>query len=204
MKAIFLGVILFLVGSVIWGLLNLGVFKSVSFQTSPDNVTTRYELLAVSKNGAYHEINDTLIALEKWAAEKQINCNETFGLFYDNPDVVEQQRLRADVGCVIPTEDVAKLNEINLSTEKILEKDSLKRLTVTSSKVLIANFSGSPWLGPYKVYGQAQQRFHDMGAAFQFPVLEIYKTKEAVPHTEYVFFILAPEVTGHPEELQNK
>lgn len=203
MKAIFLGVVLFIVGSIVWGILNLGVFKSATFEFSTENQTMQYELLAISKNGAYHEINDTLVALEKWAEEKKISCNETFGLFYDNPDVVESARLRADVGCVLPAESLESLKQINLAEEKILKKDSLKHLTLTASKILLASFAGSPWLGPYKVYGEAHNKLSQAGTSSQFPVLEIYKTKAAVPHTEYVFFISPPEIMERLSESRS-
>ncbi len=203
MKTVFLMVVLTVAGSVIWGIINLGVFKNVEFENSPENTTVQFQLLGVSKNGAYHEINETLLELEKWAAEKNFNCNDTFGLYYDNPDVVEPARLRADVGCVIRSEDFTRINAMNLTEEKILKKDLLKRMTLSASQILTARFGGSPWIGPYKVYSKAQKKFYEMGATFQFPVLEIYKTKEAVPHTEYLFFLKAPEIRTDSAEPQS-
>lgn len=195
MKTVLLGMVLFLVTAIIWGVFNLGIFKSVMFETATAPSPIRYNLFTVARTGAYHKINETLIDLEKWAAENNLNCTETFGLFYDDPDFIEEARLRSDAGCLVPTEEINAYTQ-KLSDPKLLEKHQprLVSLETDTAMVVKAQFTGSPWLGPYKVYAAAKNRFADLQTPFQFPVLEIYKIHEQPPKTEYLFFLKQPTI----------
>ncbi|MFN8944811.1 MAG: hypothetical protein ACK5WZ_09315 [Pseudobdellovibrionaceae bacterium] len=202
MKFVFLSLVLFLFGSIIWGIFNLGVFKEVTFEQTDVAEPVTFHLLAISKTGAYHEINSVLVDLETWAASKKINCRQTFGLFYDDPDLVEESRLRADVGCVIVPEE---LNEISKHTsDPELKKYKARRLILKtdSSQILTAVFSGSPWLGPLKVYSGARKRFHELQTDFQFPVLETYNIADKNPHTHYIFFLKQVQISPVLDMIQ--
>jgi DNA gyrase inhibitor GyrI len=39
--------------------------------------------------------------VESWAKEKGIDCKDSFGQYLDNPDIVEEARLKARVGCMV-------------------------------------------------------------------------------------------------------
>lgn len=193
MKTLLFGIVVFIFATLIWGVVNLGVFKSVELQAGSGNGIQKFDLLAVATTGAYYKINDILVDLETWAHANGIDCQATFGLFHDDPSFVEEARQRADVGCVILQDQVETVTE-KIQQESLQKKHPARmiQLTTEENKTLAAQFNGSPWLGPYKVYAKAQTYFHDHQIPFNFPVMEIYHTKDTPPHTNYLFFFQPP------------
>jgi len=94
-----LGVIIGIAGYFFW---YLGAFKPVELLEKP---VGPLHLIYKKHVGPYHKIVSTLDEVEKWAKENQVPCGRTFGEFLDNPNTVEEGRLRANCGCVIESEN---------------------------------------------------------------------------------------------------
>ncbi len=127
-----------------------GAFKNVTIGTD-----TRGPFVLIYKNytGPYHKILSTIEIAEKWAKDNSVDCKYTFGEYFDNPEIVEEGRLRARAGCLIEKLDqqkMAELKKITLPTDFIIEE-------YPSKKMVIALFTGSPGIGPYKVYPKAAE-----------------------------------------------
>ena len=145
-----------------------GAFKSVAVgldQRGP------YTLIYKDHIGPYHKIIETLESIEKWAKENQVNCQFTFGEYLDNPNLVEEGRLRARTGCLIEnknTQDIEKAKSLALPFD-------LKITEYPKTKAVIALFTGSPGIGPYKVYPKAEDYMREQKLTPTGPVLEIYE-----------------------------
>lgn len=171
MGRLLLGFGVFLIGGMIFLLVRNGVFKPVAFAVEDQPAFT---VLYKEHMGAYHKIMDDLTAVENYAKEKGIVCAETFGEYIDDPGVVEQERLRSNVGCVV--------------ADGTAEQDGFKTKTFPARKALVATFEGSPALGPYKVYGKAGDEMQTRRLSPDGAIVEVYKVLEnGGLRTRYLF-----------------
>jgi AraC family transcriptional regulator len=159
MRNLLLVVPLLLVAAVVYAFFNLGVFKKVEIEQGKYN-----EMVLLYKDhvGPYHNIGDVIKEIENWALEHKVECQKTFGQFLDDPRVVEHERLRSRGGCV-------------LSRFPHTYSPDYKLLTVPPKNYVIAYFEGSPWIGPYKVYGKVHRFAAAKGQSLSGPVFEIYE-----------------------------
>lgn len=159
MRVVFLGMALFMTGLGIWASLKMGFFKDVviSEQDQPEIAMVYMEHI-----GPYHKILDTLTKVEEWAKSQNIDCSKSFGHFLDNPDVVEHERLRSNVGCVVdhPIEDLPK---------------DMKFTIIPGGRYFVADFAGSPAIGPMKVYRKAREKYAERNLPAPDDVIEIYQ-----------------------------
>lgn len=148
-----------LLTAVIYAVFNLGVFKDVQIEKGP-----YAELHLVYKDhvGPYHYIGDVIKEVEKFFKENNLDCPITFGQYLDDPRVVEHERLKSRGGCL--HEGFPE----NFSTD-------LKKMLIPAGEYYIAHFSGSPWIGPYKVYGKVFEKAAQDGNGLKGPVIEIYE-----------------------------
>lgn len=111
--------------------------------------------------GAYHLISTLLNEVEKKVISDQLPCEKTFGLFLDNPKMIEEDRLRSEVGCVLA-----------VSPPHVPKGLSLKRWQ--SPRNLHASFTGSPAVGPFKVYPMIEKWFAQNRLPMSHESLEVY------------------------------
>lgn len=157
--------------------IRLGVFKPVEFNT---NEFGPFTLVYKSHVGPYHKIISTIEEVETWTKAQGIACDKTFGEFLDDPKVVEQERLKSNGGCIVDSASIQKL------TPDIPKEFKIK--TLDRREYLHATFSGSPAIGPYKVYMKAASLSEKKGFVFDGPTIEIYKiTGPDSMDTEYFF-----------------
>lgn len=150
----------------------LGVFKEVTV-VGVEKPT--FHMIYKSHFGPYHTINSVISDVEAWAKEHNFGCVTTFGEYLDDPNAVEEQeRLRSLGGCLVPAPPQQLPEEIKFKT-------------VEQQSYLVLQFSGSPAIGPYKVYPAAEKWFQDNRHSMQGAVIETYKTigKEDVLSTYY-------------------
>ncbi len=142
--------------------------------------TIALTLLAKTHIGPYHKIVASLNEVENFAKKNKISCPSTFGEFMDNPELLAPGRLKSHVGCVLKsTED---LNGLKLPEGiYIIKKKPLKYLALI--------FTGSPAIGPMKVYPQAKSWQQGRLKAQSEGVIEIYNKKNSNDEviTEYYF-----------------
>lgn len=174
-KYIILGVfvtVLTFVGQLIY---NLGVFKSVEI-----NTIEKPPLIMIYKDhvGPYHKIVPTIEEVEAWAKRESIDCHLTFGEFLDNPKEIEEVRLRSHAGCIV-------------SSEPSTLPEGFKKQIRPATKYVQALFTGSPAVGPFKVYPKVFDFVEESRIKIETRSLEIYEVispKEM--KTEYLFPIL--------------
>jgi hypothetical protein len=145
---------------------------SVYYDTRPSLFLVYAEL-----RGDYVQTSNKILEVEQLVLSKNHSCDATFGLFFDDPDLVATQDLKSWVGCVYYS-----MNDLPPLIE------NLKVTTITEqANILSADFAGSPALGPRKVYPKAKKM---LGNSTLFPALEIYiydNNKEL--KTKYYFLL---------------
>jgi AraC family transcriptional regulator len=131
-----------------------GAFKSVTIgvdQRGP------YTLIYKEHTGAYHQIVSKIQDVETWAKVNQLKCRLSFGEYFDNPDMVEEGRLKSRGGCLIDP----LVPEEQIVLQKLIAEGKLpaefKTDIIPETKAVVALFSGTPGIGPMKVYPKAEE-----------------------------------------------
>ncbi len=145
-----------------------GAFKSVTI-----GLDTRgpYTVIYLDHIGAYHQIVSKIQQVETWAKDNKLKCRLSFGEYFDNPDLVEEGRLKSRGGCLIDPlvpEEQAIFKDLKLPTD-------FKSAIIPETKAVIALFSGTPGIGPMKVYPKAEEFIQKGQLKKKGFVIEIYE-----------------------------
>lgn len=152
----------------------LGAFKSVLIE---EKTSGPFHFLYKTHVGPYHKVNEALTEVETWAQQNQIQCQKTFGEYLDNPETVDEKRLRANVGCVLD-------QPIDKAPEGFLQK------SLAPHKFVVARFEGASSIGPLKVYPRVKEYFRQMNYQYPETSLEIYQIHSQNAMTTEYFFVL--------------
>lgn len=125
--------------------------------------------------GAYHEIGPVIHEVELWALKQNVPCSKTFGQYLDDPEGVDQDRLRSRGGCVLSVLPNGMAPQ-GYSVLKIPEKP-----------YVIARFTGSPAAGPLAVYPEVKKYFAEHRLVYPPTVIEIYEINGSDVTTQYLF-----------------
>jgi effector-binding domain-containing protein len=136
----------------------LGVFKEAKIEILQEPAI---KLLYKEHVGPYHKLVPVIEEVETWAKEHGINCSKSFGEYLDNPDIVEEVRLRANGGCVV--DDFPENMPSWLLTS-----------TKIPQKYIKVVFQGSPSIGPFKVYAPVRRLANEQRLKLLNWNLEIY------------------------------
>ena len=145
-----------------------GAFKSVTVgmdQRGP------YTIIYKEHTGAYHKIVSTIQQVETWAKENKLKCRLSFGEYFDNPSMAEEGRLKSRGGCMIDplsTDELVIFNKLNLPAD-------FKTDIIPETKAVVALFSGTPGIGPMKVYPKAEEFIQKGKLKKKGSVIEIYE-----------------------------
>lgn len=135
-------------------------------------------LVAKKHVGAYHKILEDLHDVEKWAKENGVDCSRSFGEYLDDPQVVEEERLSSNVGCV-----VAEAPASVPAGFEVLHRPA--------RPYLVGRFRGSPALGPYKVYNKVEAQKKERRLESDGAPIEIYENTSEGFETLYLFPVKA-------------
>ncbi len=134
-------------------------------------------LLYKQHRGPYHEIGPLIREVELWALKKNIPCSRTFGEYLDDPEAVDQDRLRSNGGCILTVLPNGMAPE-GFNVSRVPEKE-----------YIVARFSGSPAAGPLTVYPAVKKYFAEHRLVYPPTVLEIYTVNGSAVMTEYLFLL---------------
>ncbi|PJZ70517.1 hypothetical protein CH373_05460 [Leptospira perolatii] len=76
----------------------MGAFETIQFQKE---VKGPYYLLYQSHTGAYKDIGSVISTVDTYATETKLPIEAKFGLYYDNPNYVPDEKLRSEGGVVL-------------------------------------------------------------------------------------------------------
>lgn len=99
--------------------------------------------------------------------DHQITTYRGFGIYYDNPRVVEKSKLRSEAGCIIEPEDIARITQLPFKS-KVLP---VKQYLVTDFP-----YRGrmSVFFSLIKVYPAMNRHIAENFPGRQAPITEIY------------------------------
>lgn len=120
--------------------------------------------------GPYHKTVTAIERVEEWFKLNHLNCRFSFGEYLDKPDSKEENRLRSRGGCLV---------EEGLVLPKL--PSDFHEETRPAQHYVIAEFMGSPGIGPFKVYPKVNDYIEAKRKSPFGPILEIY---EILNHSE--------------------
>lgn len=153
----------------------LGAFKGVDISESTQGP---FKIVYVEHVGPYHKVNKQLERIEKYMTSQNMTCGRTFGEYMDDPQVVEEARLRSKVGCIITGEPPQLVEGLQVGE-------------IPQRKYVMAVFTGSPGIGPLKVYPRVNDFMVKHNLKQTGAVIEIYEihsiTEKNAMTTTYLF-----------------
>jgi len=154
----------------------VGYFKPVLIE---EKTAGPFHLIYKEHMGPYNKIVSDIEDVEHWATSQKIDCSKSFGYYLDNPDVVEEPRLRSWGGCLIDT-----------TKDKIPATlpEGFKTQDLPEQKYVVANFEGSPAVGPQRVYPKAYKYIEQRRLTFKGPVMEQYVIHSQTSMTTTYYF----------------
>lgn len=153
----------------------LGAFKGVEISEVKQGP---FKTIYIEHVGPYHKVNKVIEKVEKFMKEKGVVCQRTFGEYLDDPRQVEEARLRSKVGCLI---------------DKMPEgaPENMKEGEIPARDYVQAVFTGSPGIGPLKVYPRVEQYLQQKNLEQTGAGVEIYEihsiTEKSAMTTTYLF-----------------
>ena len=124
--------------------------------------------------GAYHKINHTITEVEDTLQQNGYKCRTTFGQYLHDPKEVQTEHLKSYGGCVV--EQIPQ-NIPNLYQSKTLQK----------TKAVMAQFKGSPAIGPLKVYPKIEKFITSQNLIRKDAPIELYTFQGDTMVTKYIF-----------------
>ena len=151
----------------------LGFYKPVEIE-----VINRgpMHLLYKSHIGAYHLIGPVIQEVESWAREHKLACDITFGEYIDDPASVDQDRLRSRGGCLVESAPSLRSPQLPFQFEER-----------AGNSYVVAHFTGSPSIGPFKVYPKVRKYLEMQHLKSSHPVIETYRVHEGQVDTDFLF-----------------
>ena len=144
-----------------------GGFKNIEFETleqggeilAYEEVIGDYSQTAEVTNRVYNYLLD----------EHDIETFKGFGIFYDNPETTDRDRMRSESGCIIQNADSSKLADIS-------GKVKIKRAAKGNYIVTEFPYKGamSIMVGIMKVYPAMAKYAIENGIKDENPIMEIY------------------------------
>lgn len=145
---------------------NYGGFSKVNFQVKEEGG----DYLVYRKiTGPYKQTADMIYKLHYELKNENIETYKSFGIYYDNPKVVAQNKLRSEAGCILETADTAK-------TYWLRAKFNIKVYPVKKYITAEFPFKGrmSIMIGLIKVYPAMNKFIKDNGYSEAGPIMELY------------------------------
>ncbi|MEK2646178.1 GyrI-like domain-containing protein [Bdellovibrio sp. BCCA] len=154
----------------------LGAFKGVDISEASQGP---FQTVYIEHVGPYHKVNKVIEKVENFMKSQGAPCGRTFGEYMDDPQVVEEARLRSKVGCIVETLPAGQLPE------------DFKTGDIPQRKYVVAVFTGSPGIGPLKVYPRVNDYMVKHSLKQTGAVIEIYEihsiTEKNAMTTTYLF-----------------
>jgi AraC family transcriptional regulator len=160
----------------------VGAFKPV---TISEEQLDAMSMLYVEHIGPYHKVVPSMEKVEAYAKSIGLKCIQTYGEYLDNPETIDQERLRAHVGCVLESDET--LPETISEEFKVDSKDP--------RTYVVARFEGAPSIGPFKVYPKMNDWAKQNKREVMGSVIEIYTITGNQVSTRYLFKLISG--SGH-------
>ncbi len=157
--------IFILIIGLIGGLFYFGILQEVQIQ---EQEVGPFKVVYENHIGDYSEVRKIQDKIYSSLVNEGINTTKSFGIYYDNPQEVETERLRSEVGVIIEKEDYEDIFKL---------KGKYNVRDIPKVKNVIATFpyrnKFSITLGVFKVYPKLNNYIEEKSYK-STPVMEIY------------------------------
>jgi AraC family transcriptional regulator len=128
--------------------------------------------------GPYHKTVSVIEKIESWAKENKVDCHLSYGEYLQDPQNVEEARLKSRGGCLV--KDLPwKMPE------------DFHTMVYAKRHYVVATFDGAPGIGPLKVYPKVAEYLKEKSLQQSGPVMEVYeihtRAETASMTTTYLF-----------------
>ena len=165
MKKVLLIVIILVLVLFVLFLWQSGVFTKVVIQ---EKVMGPYMIVYEDHVGPYKNIGKVMDTIYSSLKKDNIEPSKGFGIYYDNPQLVPQEKLRSKGGCVIEEKDKKLLNQV---------KAKYKIINYNKQKFVIVEFpyknNLAIMVGIFKVYPALMKYVQDKKYP-QKEIIEMY------------------------------
>lgn len=157
--------VLILIGAIIFGLYYFGIIQEVKIT---EQEIGPFKVVYEAHIGDYSKVSEVQEKIYNSLVLDEINTTKSFGVYYDNPDEVEKQRLRSEIGVIINEKDYSKIMRLKgkYNVKDIPKEKSIVAVFPYRNKVSII-------IGIYKVYPKLDEYIKNNNYE-ENPILEIY------------------------------
>lgn len=181
-----IGIAVGLIAITVFSVMNrMGALKPVEIS---EEMSGPFHVLSKDHLGPYHKIVPVITEVETWAKANGEACAQSFGEYFDDPEKNDEDRLKSRGGCVL----TATKEEVEKKWSKEFPSGLPAGMTLSTIEArpsVKAVFSGSPSLGPVKVYPKVFEymKLKDLKPAGA--ILEIYRfdAETLTGTTTYIF-----------------
>lgn len=173
------GIFLGFIFVILFIMIQSGSFKKVDLKLANYGP---YIAIYKTRLGAYHESSKTLFEVEEILKKNNILCVITFGLYLDDPNDTEADRLRSELGCLFSEKYKDQLQtfiETNPNSENPNANLGLKLKYINEKEYISGAFEGSPALVTLKVYPKIKNWAKKNRYNLKPEVLELYEVKSS-------------------------
>jgi len=149
-----------------------GMYKEVQIS---ETKAGPFLVLAKKHFGPYHKIVPQIEEVERWVKAAGGDCKRSFGQYFDNPEAVEQERLRSRGGCILENRLEGAPSDFEWDT-------------IPEYQAVMAIFEGSPGVGPIRVYPKVAEYFETKNLKSLPGVMEVYLIHGPKAMTTHYFF----------------
>ena len=164
---LFQGILIISLVLIVTYLYFIGVFSKIRIKRSYIGPLT---LVYEKHRGDYAKSGEIQNKLYYSLKKDGILTYKGFGIYFDNPNKVEKEKLRSEVGCIIETKDIDKLQHLDYNVKIINKKKRYYADFPFRSKISIM-------IGILKVYPKINN-FIDKNGLKHGYVMEIYDIPE--------------------------
>ncbi|MGL1935800.1 MAG: hypothetical protein OCD01_12300 [Fibrobacterales bacterium] len=90
----------------------LNYFNLFDPVTFVEQENKRYILAYEKHKGSYSTVGDKILTIATKLSSHNFGCTTKFGIYWDNPQEVEESELRSLVGCVVPVTDSLEITTL--------------------------------------------------------------------------------------------
>lgn len=158
-------------------LIYMGAFSKIAVT---EQAKGPYTYAYVEHIGPYEAAGKVMLDLDSTMRKLGFNSTIGIGIYYDDPKITPAEKLRSDLGSIINTEDMRKMNA---------SRDKLKFKVLEKKTYLVAEFPIrnrlSYMMGPMFVYPAFEKYREDKQISAPTRSLELYD----VPNKKIVFMM---------------
>lgn len=157
----------------------IGFFKKIKIK---EKEVGGFKIVGLELTGSYTESGKTMVTVEKKLKKLGVICENGFGIYYDDPKYVPENKCRSFVGNILEEKDFDKITELQLT--------GLKIDTINTAVAIVIEFpvrnSLSYMIGSMKVYPAISKYMTNKGLRTTLS-MEIYdnSAKKVIYITQY-------------------